>query len=322
MKKIEKLTPEQEAAMPEYVEKWIKIGCNTDRLDPEKTEKTIKNYRRLIGYEEDAPLFIVDNPLEGWYASFLWLSKVPYENLRQELNDIFNGNPGKYKLPKASLPWQTGSFFASMFAFYDFFFEEVGIDIDKELYTKYKIWESTVQLGPIYPFKDLTIVSQKPIKISLNDKNVIHCDGGPAVEYAGHGDLKVFALNGVRVPEYVAVTPEEELDLEYYNTMKNADAKAEFVRKVGIERFKERGKLIDTYKKYSGDKYDWWHKSQYELWDMECLFEGLNTAPYLSMKNITTEIFHFEGVSPQCKTLEQALKERFGGRDMIINAIA
>lgn len=321
--KIETITDEQRAKMPEYVKKWITIGCNTDRLDPVRTKKTIDNYRKLIEKNVDVPLFILDNPLECWVACSLLLEHgVSFDNLQEELKGVFDGNPKKYVIPTARLPWQSGSFFVSTFSFYDYMFEELGVDIEAELYAKYKVWESTSELGCIYPLDNFTIVSQKPTEIHLNENNVLHKDGGPALVYAGMGDIKIYALNGVRVPEYVAVTPEEKLDLEYYNTITNADVKAEFVRKVGVERFLDKGTLMDTYTNYEGDEYEWWTKSQYQLWDMSFLFDGLDYAPFLYMKNITTEIFHLEGVSPACRTLKDAIKERLGGRDMIVKAIA
>jgi hypothetical protein len=323
--KIDKLTPEQEAKMPEYVAKWIAIGTNTDRLDPVRTRKTIDQYRALINRPVDVPMIILDNPLEAWAACHLITNfGVKIEDLDAELDDVFNGNPKKYDIPSAQLPWQSGSFFAATFSFYDFMFEEVGVEIDAELYAKYKTWEATSQLGCIYPMEEYTIVSEKPTEIHLNFNaaNRLHRDGGPALSYAGRGDLKVYSLNGVRVPEYIAVTDEEKLDLDYYKTITNADVKAEFVRKAGIERFKSLGKLLDTWQNYQGEEYEWWHKSQYELWDMEAIFDGLSSAPYLSMVNQTTDIFHFEGVSPDCQDLKSAIKQRLGGRDMIISAIA
>jgi hypothetical protein len=201
-------------------------------------------------------------------------------------------------------------------------FEEVGVEIDAELYAKYKTWEATAQLGCIYPMPEYTIVSEKPTEIHLNAENRLHRDGGAALIYAGRGNLKVYALNGVRVPEYIAVTPEEKLDLDYYKTITNADVKAEFVRKAGIERFKELGTLLDTYQNYKGEEYAWWHKSQYELWDMEAIFDGLSCAPYLCMVNQTVPgVYHFEGVSPDCLDLKSAIKQRLGGRDMVIKEI-
>jgi hypothetical protein len=322
--KIDKLTPEQEAKMPAYVQKWIDIGTNTDRLDPVRTKKTIDQYRALINRPVDVPMIILDNPLEAWAACHLITNfGVRIEDLNAELDGVFNGNPKKYDIPPAQLPWQSGSFFAATFSFYDFMFEEVGVEIDAELYAKYKTWEATSQIGCIYPMEEYTIVSEKPTEIHLNFNaaNRLHRDGGPALTYAGRGNLKVYSLNGVRVPEYIAVTPEEKLDLDYYKTITNADIKAEFVRKAGIERFKELGTLLDTYKNYQGEEYIKWHDSQYELWDMEAIFDGLSSAPYLSMVNQTTSIFHFEGVSPDCQDLKSAIKQRLGGRDMVIKEI-
>lgn len=170
--------------------------------------------------------------------------------------------------------------------------------------------------------EEYTIVSQKPTVIHLNEQKKLHRDGSPALVYEGRGDLKVYALNGVRVPEYIAVTPEEKLDLEYYKTIKNADVKAEFVRKAGIERFKNLGKLLDTYLNYNEEDQPKWWSSQYEIWDMKAIFDALPTAPYLSMVNPTTKIFHFEGVSPACHNIPAALKERFGGREFFIRDMA
>lgn len=322
MKKIDKLTPEQEAKMPEYVEKWIKIGTNTDRLDPTRTKKTIDNYRKLINKTIDVPLLIVKNPIEAWVVCCLNEEKVPFENLITEMEKVFNGNPEKRNIPKASLPWQSGSFFAPTFSFYDFMIEELGVELEQELYAKYKIWEATAQIGCIYPLDNITVVCEKPTVIHLNENNVLHKDEAPALEYDGLGDFKVYALNGVRVPEYVALTPAEQLDLEYYNKITNADVRAEFVRKIGIERFLDKGTLMDTYENYDAETHEWWHKSQYELWDMSFLFDGLDYAPFIKMTNMTTGIFHVEGVSPECRTVSAALKERFGGRDFVISSIA
>jgi hypothetical protein len=320
--KITEITPEQRAQMSVYVDKWIKIGTNTDRLDSEKTAKIIKNYRNLIDKPVDVPLHIVENPIEAWAACQLLTNfGVSHENLREELEAVFNGNPKKYDIPSPRLPWQCGSFFVSTFAFYDYVFECLGVEIASDLWAKYKVWESTSELGCIYPLDEYTVVCQKPTECHLNERRVLHRDGAPALAYAGYGDIKIYMLNGVNMPEHVVMTPEEKLDLEYYNQITNADVKAEFVRKVGIERFKTRGKLLDSWKTYTGDEYALWHASEYELWDMEAIFNSLDTAPYLSMVNQTTGIFHFEGVSPKCQTLKDAIMERLGGRDLLLIAI-
>ena len=116
------------------------------------------------------------------------------------------------------------------------------------------------------------------------------------------------------------MTPEEDLTLEDYHKIKNADVRTEFVRKFGVERMLEGfGQKIDSFKNYDEE---WWTKSQYELWDMQKVFDGVNYAPHLKMMNQTTKVWHVEAVSPSCRNLQDAIKERFGGKDFKIKSIA
>lgn len=322
MSKIESITPEQEAQFPHYVKKWIGIGSATHRVTAELAKPIVDDFRELIKMTRDVPLVLADNPIEAWVLCCLHEAGVPLEELHAEMVTVFNGNPKKYEIPQASAPFQNTPFLASSFAFYETMFEVVGVKLPEDLEAKYKVWAATTALWGIYPLDNLTVVSQHPTTVKLNENNVLHCDGGPALEFAGLGDFKIFCLNGVAVPEYLAVTPGHQLDLKQYHSEKNADVKAEFIRKAGIERFLELGKKLDSYDKYDQEENTWWWKSEYELWDMSSLFPNLEAAPYLKMLNQTTGGWHMEGVSPKCTTLKQAIKERFGGRDMRIVNVA
>jgi hypothetical protein len=55
---------------------------------------------------------------------------------------------------------------------------------------------------------------------------------------------------------------------------------------------------------------------------MNHLFEGINYAPHLKMLNQTTGVWHVEAVSPSCMSVADAIKDRFGGRDLNIIGIA
>jgi hypothetical protein len=321
---ITELTAEQKAKFPHYVDKWIKIGTDTARLNYDETVDIIHDFQREILQTEEKPVIIVDNPIEAWVCCCLFeLDKeTTPNNVVAKMKEFFNGNPHKWDMPKPRMPYQTGSFFAPTFSYYNFFFEEFGYDafkISPELQRKYEVWERTVKLGMIYPIEHCCIVSQKPKVIKLNENNVLHCDGGPALEYEGFGKFKIYSLNGVRVPEWLAVTPARELDIDQYLKEKNADVKAEFIRKFGVENMLHLGKKVDSYENYDEE---WWTKSQYELWDMSALFTSKDYAPYLKMLNQTTKVWHLEGVSPKNRTIPDALKERFDGRDFIIKGIA
>lgn len=86
--------------------------------------------------------------------------------------------------------------------------------------------------------KNIIAVLRPVIRIK---DNRLHADGSPAIEWPNE---KYYFLNGVKVPEYLAMTPEGKLDIEFFKKEKNADVKAEFIRKYGIERMQSLGKKI------------------------------------------------------------------------------
>jgi hypothetical protein len=49
---------------------------------------------------------------------------------------------------------------------------------------------------------------------------------------------------------------------------------------------------------------------------MSALFPREYYAPHLWMKNLTTGVYHLEGVHPNCKTLPEALRFREGDMDL------
>lgn len=319
-KKIEELTPEQTAAMPVYAEKWINKGTNTDRLNYDDTLDIIHNLQTKILNQKTTPVVIFNNPIECWIACHLSVYKnIPVNDLKKEVDAFFLEKKHRdMKLENFVMPYLVGSFDAGIFSFYDYSQKELGIDY-KEYSEKFEIWKKTSEIGLIFPLENVCIVSEKPTVIKLNEAKLAHCDGGPAISYAGHGDLNVFILNNVIVPEWLAVTKGTDIPLERYTELDNADVKMEFVKKVGIERMLSTGKKLDSYENYTDPM---WHSSEYELWDMAHLFPNIPYAPHLKMLNQTTKVWHVEAVSPDCRNLVDAMKDRFGGRDLEIIAIA
>jgi hypothetical protein len=329
--KISELTPEQKAKMPEYVKKWIAIGNDTSRLNFDRTLDIIHNVQVHILKKEATPVVIFDNPMEAWIACNYAAHGHKANELKGCVDDYFNGKKPSWKVGQYVSPYLNGSFSAPTFAFYDFFKYELGISFDAagtpvegaagtnpqlSVDALYEIWKSTTELGLIYPIhgvkgatQDMCIVSEKPSLVKLNENGVVHCEGGPAVAYEGRGDIQIYALNGVTVPDWLAITPSHKIPVERIHEIQNADVKAEFVRKIGVERLLDMGKKVDSYESYEDE---WWTKSCYELWDMESLFPNVDYAPHLKMLNQTTKIWHVEAVSPDCKTIADALKDRYG----------
>ncbi len=191
------------------------------------------------------------------------------------------------------IPWLSGHFDAAHFSYYDFWEKECGIQYKQKFLMD--IYKKTSKLGPIYPIENFCIVSAKPKQIHLLNGRIHHVKK-PAVEYA---DMKVWALNGVRVPEEIVKTPAEQLDPAIILKTTNAEVRREIVRKIGIERMivKLGAKSLDK----SAD-------GVYELLNIN-LGDG-RVRPYLKMRNPSIATWHVEGVHPNCKTVAEALEWR------------
>lgn len=95
--------------------------------------------------------------------------------------------------------------------------------------------------------------------------------------------------------------------MEFFKKETNAEIRAQFIRKFGVDRMKLLGKSKEKNKVY-------------ELIDMSPIFKRVNYAPYLFMLNPSTGTIHAEGVDPQCKTIEHSLNWRNGvsGKPVIL----
>lgn len=176
--------------------------------------------------------------------------------------------------------------------------------------------EAVLRLGMTYVLPDVAIVSQKPIRGSHNPPVLRNSDDGtPLWEFAD--GVAEWRLHDRVVPQWLAETPAEELEIGSLGRISNADTRTEFVRKIGIERLLEKGKMVDSHEAYNEP---WWTKSQYQLWDMGKVF-GRSYQPYLRMQNQTTGVWHVEAVAPHCRTLPEAIRNRFGGREVKIRSI-
>jgi hypothetical protein len=164
-----------------------------------------------------------------------------------------------------------------------------------EITTDTSIVEELVNYGNIYPLEKHCIITERMLVCKKN-ANGLHCDGGPAVEY--RDGTKVFALNGVRVPQWIAETPIHQLDPSKFAEITNAEIRREFVRKVGIEQICNKMGTVVIDK--SGD---------YELHEID-LGGATGKWPYLKMLNPSIGVWHMECVDRTCRTVKDAIKWR------------
>jgi hypothetical protein len=206
--------------------------------------------------------------------------------------------------------WNGGNQWGGYVEFLSFFRHISGLPLD---YSKWDHYEKLAELsGPRIMHEEFCMISDRPKILKVNESNQPHCDLGPFCEWRDGSGL--FALNGVRVPEWLVMTKAEDLNPHDIMKLENAEQRKEGIRKIGIDRMREplKVQIIDSWK-------------DYELWSIE--FEGRRIGPYLKMINDTTGQVHVEGcgeitsggIDPNIKTCQEALAWR-GGFSVYTNA--
>jgi len=224
MARIEKLTPEQEARMPEIRDKWIEIGLNTERANKPEAEEGIRKALKAAGYDQDEVEFIwVTSPLEG----------------AKKVRDLCEG----YAFPVY------GPFEAGWLAFYDFFGEVCGLkDVVAPLDG---LMQAAQNAGLWWPILDedtneiQVVVTDRPTAIHLDDQNRLHCTDGPALAYEdGFG---IYIVNGVEVPQDIvedrsSITTDRilnERNAEVRRIMMELKGEENFIKEIGGDPFQE-----------------------------------------------------------------------------------
>ena len=195
--------------------------------------------------------------------------------------------------------WTGGNQWSYWDAWISFFREVCGLELPE--YESYRHWQAlTEHSGPRIMHPDFCMVSDRPEVLLVNAENQPHCTSGPFCRW--RDGSKLYSVNGVRVPAWLVETPAEALDPARFAGIENAEVRREFVRKVGIERIcsKLGTEVLDR----QGD---------YEL-HMVPLGGTTGEHPYLKMRNPSIDVWHMEAVAKGCRTVEQALRFRNGGK--------
>lgn len=223
---ITELTQEQKDMIPGFVEEWLKIGLSTEPSDRKATEKAIQNIYTELNLE--VPNIVWKNsPIEA----------IDFLVKEQDVN------PSNV-LEEVSL-W--GSHDANWVANYQFFLK-IGVTLNDDTarlfdyittITKSSFW--------IWMYHELVVCCERPSQLHLDDETPaqLHNENGPAIAF--RDDWAIYAIHGVRVPEYVIMHP-EKITIEDIKKEQSAEIKRIKRERYGDDRYlKDIGaKVIDT----------------------------------------------------------------------------
>jgi hypothetical protein len=187
---------------------------------------------------------------------------------------------------------------ANWLGFYDYFSNVLRLEQQTK---KLKgLWIIAKNAGWFLPHENICWISERHNICKLKDGR-IHSETGPAIAYPD--GFSVFALNGVRVPQWLVDTKKEDLKPEQIKDIDNAEIRREFVRKIGLDQLLNHATSIEK-------------SNGYELVDFGPIFRTGFYAPYLVMENPSLKgIYHVEGIHEDCKTVKQALNWRNQSED-------
>lgn len=213
---IDKLTPEQEAKLDVYRDKWLKIGLSTEPCNFEESKKYAKLAYEAAELTPPAEFMLTDSPLD----------------CNKKLAEI--GLDGDYA-------YCFGCHDASWLAFYDFFHTECGVDLS----ILNGLWGLAKYCGWWVPFEKLCVFQHRPCEIHMNDRGLLHREDGPTVLY--RDGFSVWSINGVRVDEQIVMRP-ETMTVKQIEGEDNAERKRVMIERFGVSRYlsESEAKLLDA----------------------------------------------------------------------------
>jgi hypothetical protein len=227
-KKIEKLTPEQEAKLDDYRDKWLAIGLSTEETDVELAEAAMDKVYECAGLPAPENKIWAKNPYEG---AVLAAQLAKYGEIKE-------GN----QLSKSEITNQLsqagyGNHDASWISFYDFFQEEVGID----LHQVNGLIELAKHCGWWWPFDTTVVMTPKATHLAMDDQGRLHAENQAALSFAD--GWSIYAWHGVRVPERLIMDPKSYKANEILGEG-NAEIRRCMMEKVGMNVFLSEAELL------------------------------------------------------------------------------
>ena len=174
-KKIESLTPEQEALLPVYADKWISIGLSTEPVDFEKAKEAVCVAYDCAGLDRTTNFHVVDGPL----AAIELIQKL---DPKKTPRDIFQ-------------EMSYGAHDASWLSYYEYLRDVLDIEACKKLNG---LIELARHSGWFNAYEDTVVFQHRPEHIKFDEDNRLHSETGPAILY--RDGFAVYAWHGVRVP--------------------------------------------------------------------------------------------------------------------------
>jgi hypothetical protein len=172
---LEQLTPEQEAQIDVYRDKWIDIGLSTEPLDFDRAKAAMIKAYAAAGLVAPDKFLVADSPMHA-------IKMVREIDPSQTASDVIS-----------SMIY--GSHDASWLSYYDYFREVCDI---RECDPLEGLIELAKSSGWACVYDEMVVLQHRPVKILMDDQKRLHGENGPAIEY--RDGYAIYSWHGVRIP--------------------------------------------------------------------------------------------------------------------------
>ncbi|MEG3840923.1 DUF6745 domain-containing protein [Microcoleus sp. herbarium14] len=312
---IKTFTPEQEALIPVYLEKWRKIALSTDPIDREKAAEAVRGAYALIDTKCPQILFF-DSPYVAFRA-IEWIENICYR-LVYELYHEVRSNLWEQRSQKVwdEIHWLDWDFHTQLYrpllnqlqqlfenelepegivysgCGFDFYISVLNCDYDpKEWATIQSLFK---ECGFILSHEDVCLVCDRPRILCFDSQHRLHAEAEPAIQFADGYSL--YSYHGATLPEKYGQIHPNEWQPEWLLEEENAELKRVLIQGIGYDRICSELAAVelDTWQEYTLLKID-------TKVDVEPIYLLKMTCP-------STGFIHALRVPPDINSAREAIK--------------
>lgn len=337
---ITELTPEQEALIPVYQEKWKAIAFSTERIDRQKAAEAVKAIYQLeqVSSKEPEMLFF-DSPYGASSALDKLLANQEFKTvgnqlvfqlqnqIASQLNDQFETQLNRRlisnfrqvvellstlvdrQIPyrkRGNLSYNIPCYSPSSAVFLDLYLDfccsVLNCACDRE---KWLVSQSlSKHCGWIYFFEDTCIICDRPSKILFDREGRIHGEGEPAIQFVD--GFSVYAYHGVWIPEKYGQIPSNQWQSRWLLEAEDAELRQVLIQAIGYTRMCQELDAIqlDAWQAYTLLKINLNEEIDNFFWSVEPHKQPIHL---LKMTDSSTGSIHVRRVSPDISSVREAI---------------
>lgn len=269
---ITELNQDQKNAMSSYVDKWVKIGLNTDPSDIGASKEYISEIYQSQQLTPPKYWFYFCDPYTCSLAIFMVHALSDFDDtykstqLHSDISkweSIFNDLYEQYSQQYKNIEWNDNVKTRMLSKVSKAFTEKNVSELlnsylnnmifgahDAGWLSFYDFFHKEFNLdcvNPLVPyfnlaevcgwwaaFSEVAFIQDRPSKIYQNDNKQMHNLNGPAIEY--RNGYKVYAIENIVVPEYVVMDP-NLITIQEINDEQNAEKRRVLLQQYGFERY-------------------------------------------------------------------------------------